>query len=109
MNGVINIYKNTGMTSFDVVAMVRRVAKMKGQLKVNREKIRMAEVEEARELLRTNQKLNDKIKDDTKIINDQLRRYEERLEAEEAKKKASGRAAYFDEVRAEKERQKRKE
>ena len=29
MNGVINIYKNTGMTSFDVVAMVRRVAKMK--------------------------------------------------------------------------------
>lgn len=29
MNGVINIYKNTGMTSFDVVAIVRRVAKMK--------------------------------------------------------------------------------
>ncbi|MCH1963317.1 tRNA pseudouridine(55) synthase TruB [Clostridium perfringens] len=29
MNGVINIYKNTGMTSFDVVAMVRRVVKMK--------------------------------------------------------------------------------
>lgn len=29
MNGVINIYKNTGMTSFDIVAMVRRVAKMK--------------------------------------------------------------------------------
>ena len=29
MNGVINIYKNTGMTSFDVVAMVRRVANMK--------------------------------------------------------------------------------
>lgn len=29
MNGVINIYKNTGMTSFDVVAMIRRVAKMK--------------------------------------------------------------------------------
>ncbi|MDU5038606.1 MAG: tRNA pseudouridine(55) synthase TruB [Clostridium perfringens] len=29
MDGVINIYKNTGMTSFDVVAMVRRVAKMK--------------------------------------------------------------------------------
>lgn len=29
MNGVINIYKNTGMTSFDVVTMVRRVAKMK--------------------------------------------------------------------------------
>ena len=29
MNGVINIYKNTGMTSFEVVAMVRRVAKMK--------------------------------------------------------------------------------
>ena len=29
MNGVINIYKNTGMTSFDVVDMVRRVAKMK--------------------------------------------------------------------------------
>lgn len=29
MHGVINIYKNTGMTSFDVVAMVRRVAKMK--------------------------------------------------------------------------------
>ncbi|MDU7067705.1 MAG: tRNA pseudouridine(55) synthase TruB [Clostridium perfringens] len=29
MNGVINIYKNTGVTSFDVVAMVRRVAKMK--------------------------------------------------------------------------------
>lgn len=29
MNGVINIYKNTGITSFDVVAMVRRVAKMK--------------------------------------------------------------------------------
>ena len=29
MNGEINIYKNTGMTSFDVVAMVRRVAKMK--------------------------------------------------------------------------------
>ncbi|EPB8147389.1 tRNA pseudouridine(55) synthase TruB [Clostridium perfringens] len=29
MNGVLNIYKNTGMTSFDVVAMVRRVAKMK--------------------------------------------------------------------------------
>ncbi|MBO3311987.1 tRNA pseudouridine(55) synthase TruB [Clostridium perfringens] len=29
MNGVINIYKNTGMTSFDVVAMVRIVAKMK--------------------------------------------------------------------------------
>ncbi|HHD2751487.1 TPA: tRNA pseudouridine(55) synthase TruB [Clostridium perfringens] len=29
MNGVINIYKNTGMTSFDVVAMVRRIAKMK--------------------------------------------------------------------------------
>ncbi|MGV1053933.1 tRNA pseudouridine(55) synthase TruB [Clostridium perfringens] len=29
MNGVINIYKNTGMTSFDVVVMVRRVAKMK--------------------------------------------------------------------------------
>lgn len=29
MNGVINIYKNTEMTSFDVVAMVRRVAKMK--------------------------------------------------------------------------------
>lgn len=29
MNGVINIYKNTGMTSFDVVAMVRRVAKIK--------------------------------------------------------------------------------
>ena len=29
MNGGINIYKNTGMTSFDVVAMVRRVAKMK--------------------------------------------------------------------------------
>lgn len=29
MNGVINIYKNTGMTSFDVVAMVRRVEKMK--------------------------------------------------------------------------------
>ncbi len=29
MNGVINIYKNTGMTSFDVVAMVRKVAKMK--------------------------------------------------------------------------------
>ncbi|EGT3614757.1 tRNA pseudouridine(55) synthase TruB [Clostridium perfringens] len=29
MNGVINIYKNTGMTSFDVVAMVRRGAKMK--------------------------------------------------------------------------------
>ena len=29
MNGVINIFKNTGMTSFDVVAIVRRVAKMK--------------------------------------------------------------------------------
>lgn len=29
MNGVINIYKNTGMTSFDVVAMVRKVAKTK--------------------------------------------------------------------------------
>lgn len=29
MNGVINIYKNTGMTSFDVVAIVRRIAKMK--------------------------------------------------------------------------------
>lgn len=29
MNGVINIYKNRGMTSFDVVAMVRRVSKMK--------------------------------------------------------------------------------
>ncbi|MGG5462302.1 tRNA pseudouridine(55) synthase TruB [Clostridium sp. B9] len=29
MNGVINIYKNTGMTSFDVVARVRKVAKMK--------------------------------------------------------------------------------
>ncbi|HAT4271319.1 tRNA pseudouridine(55) synthase TruB [Clostridium perfringens] len=29
MNGVINIYKNTGMTSFDVVAILRRVAKMK--------------------------------------------------------------------------------
>lgn len=29
MNGVINIYKNTGMTSFDVVAMVRKIAKTK--------------------------------------------------------------------------------
>ncbi|WP_300262048.1 tRNA pseudouridine(55) synthase TruB [Clostridium sp.] len=29
MNGVINIYKNTGMTSFDVVAIVRRISNMK--------------------------------------------------------------------------------
>lgn len=29
MNGVINIYKNTGETSFDVVARVRKIAKIK--------------------------------------------------------------------------------
>ena len=29
MNGVINIFKNTGMTSFDVVSRVRRISKIK--------------------------------------------------------------------------------
>lgn len=94
----------------DYLRKVRRVTRLKGVIKMNKEKITVAEAEEKRELSKQNKNHEKIIREETRDINDKIKDDKNRLAEEKRKGKTSKKSKddqygdYFNAKKAEQQR-----